>query len=122
MPVEVLTVDNPCDGIALYLRMKAEGHPHADRALELLTLNGGNSSGEGIAPDTVRMRLQPGCTAIIASDGVLADADDSWLKAMLESDTDDMKALARAVLKQAEKLYGAGDDMTVLTIRVEERA
>ena len=48
-PVEVLTVDNPCDGIALYLRMKAEGHPHADRALELLTLNGGNSSGEGIA-------------------------------------------------------------------------
>ena len=48
-PVEVLTVDNPCDGIALHLRMKAEGHPHADRALELLTLNGGNSSGEGIA-------------------------------------------------------------------------
>jgi MoaA/NifB/PqqE/SkfB family radical SAM enzyme len=31
-PVEVLTVDNPCDGIALYLRMKAEGHPNADRA------------------------------------------------------------------------------------------
>ena len=48
-PVEVLTVDNPCDGIALYLRMKAEGHPHADRARELLALNGGNSSGEGIA-------------------------------------------------------------------------
>ena len=48
-PVEVLTVDNPCDGIALYLRMKAENHPNADRAHELLTLNGGNSSGEGIA-------------------------------------------------------------------------
>ena len=48
-PVEVLTVDNPCDGIALYLRMKAEGHPHADDARELLALNGGNSSGEGIA-------------------------------------------------------------------------
>lgn len=47
-PVEVLTVDNHCDGIALYLRMKAEGHPNADRALELLTLNGGNSSGQGI--------------------------------------------------------------------------
>ncbi len=48
-PVEVLTVDNHCDGIALYLRMKNEGHPNADKALELLTLNGGNSSGEGIA-------------------------------------------------------------------------
>lgn len=47
-PVEVLTVDNACDGIALYLRMKAENHPNADQALELLTLNGGNSSGEGI--------------------------------------------------------------------------
>ena len=48
-PVEVLTVDNPCDGIALYLRMKAENHPNADRAYDLLALNGGNSSGEGIA-------------------------------------------------------------------------
>ena len=48
-PVEVLTVDNPCDGIALYLRMKAEGHPNAERAHDLLALNGGNSSGEGIA-------------------------------------------------------------------------
>ena len=48
-PAEVLTVDNPCDGIALYLKLKAEGHPQAERVLELLTLNGGNSSGEGIA-------------------------------------------------------------------------
>ena len=48
-PVEVLTVDNHCDGIALYLKMKAEGHPNAERARELLALNGGNSSGEGIA-------------------------------------------------------------------------
>ena len=48
-PVEVLTVDNPCDGIALYLRMKAEGHPNAACAPDLLALHGGNSSGEGIA-------------------------------------------------------------------------
>lgn len=48
-PVEVLTVDNHCDGIALYLKMKAEGHPNAEKALDLLTLNGGNSSGQGIA-------------------------------------------------------------------------
>ena len=48
-PVEVLTVDNHCDGIALYLKMKAEDHPNAERVRELLALNGGNSSGEGIA-------------------------------------------------------------------------
>ena len=48
-PVEVLTVDNHCDGIALYLKMKSEGHPNAERARDLLALNGGNSSGEGIA-------------------------------------------------------------------------
>ncbi len=47
-PVEALTVDNHCDGVALYLRMRAEGHPNAERTLELLRLNGGNSSGEGI--------------------------------------------------------------------------
>jgi radical SAM protein with 4Fe4S-binding SPASM domain len=48
-PVEVLTVDNHCDGIALYLKMAEENHPNAEKALELLTLNGGNSSGQGIA-------------------------------------------------------------------------
>ncbi len=47
-PVEVLTVDNACDGVALYLKMAAEGHPNTGKTLELLTLNGGNSSGEGI--------------------------------------------------------------------------
>lgn len=85
------------------------------------TLAAGLSTEDGIAPDVVRMRLRPGSMAVIASDGVIADRDDSWLKAMLEEDYEDMKALARAVLKEAETLYGALDDMTVLTVRVEER-
>ena len=33
-----------------------------------------------------------------------------------------MKQLARTILRAAEKLYGASDDMTVLTVRVEQRA
>jgi len=48
-PLEVLTVDNHADGPYLYLKLLAEGR--ADRAaqvLELLRLNGGNSSGRGI--------------------------------------------------------------------------
>ena len=86
------------------------------------TLAAGLSAGEGTAPDVVRMRLKPGCTAVIATDGVLVDAEDDWLKALLLRGFDDMKALARSVLKEAESQYGATDDMTVVTVRVEERA
>ena len=45
---EVLTVDNHCDGPYLYLRMKREGNPRADGVMELLKMNGGNSTGLGI--------------------------------------------------------------------------
>ncbi len=85
------------------------------------TLAAGLSAGEGTAPDVVRMRLKPGCTAVIATDGVIADSEDEWLKNLLLQGFDDMKSLARAVLKQAQELYGALDDMTVVTVRVEER-
>ncbi|MCQ2388122.1 MAG: radical SAM protein [Kiritimatiellae bacterium] len=52
-PVEVLTVDNHCDGPYLYERACAEGPGFARRSpesmLALLKLNGGNASGSGIA-------------------------------------------------------------------------
>ena len=85
------------------------------------TLAVGLTAGDGIAPDLVRMRLRPGSTAIIASDGVIVDAEDDWIKNLLMRGFDDMKALARSTLKEAEKVYGANDDMTVVTVRVEER-
>lgn len=49
--VEILTVDNHCDGPYLYLRMKREQHPRARQVLDMLTWNGGGrySSGVGIA-------------------------------------------------------------------------
>ena len=46
--MEVLTVDNHADGPFLYLRMLGEGSPRAGQVLELLRMNGGNSSGVGI--------------------------------------------------------------------------
>lgn len=46
--VEVLTVDNHADGPYLYLRMKKEDSPRAGEVLDLLGMNGGNSSGVGI--------------------------------------------------------------------------
>ncbi len=45
---EILTVDNHADGPYVYLRMKREGSVRAEKALELLRMNGGNSSGHGI--------------------------------------------------------------------------
>jgi len=47
-PVEVLTVDNHCDGPYLYLRLRRENPGRAADVLELLRMNGGNSSGVGI--------------------------------------------------------------------------
>ena len=48
-PKEVLTVDNHADGVYLYLRLLRENPARAQEALELLRMNGGNSSGVGIA-------------------------------------------------------------------------
>ena len=93
------------------------------RRIEGETLAAGLSPGDGsgIAPDLVRMQLKPGSLALVASDGVLADAEDDWLKEMLNREEADMKTLAKLVLREAEKRFGAADDMTVVTVRVEER-
>lgn len=49
--VEILTVDQHCDGPALYLRMLKENHPRAQQVLDMLAWNGGGrySSGVGIS-------------------------------------------------------------------------
>lgn len=49
--IEILTVDNHCDGPYLYLRMLRERHPRAAQVLDMLAWNGGGrySSGVGIA-------------------------------------------------------------------------
>jgi radical SAM protein with 4Fe4S-binding SPASM domain len=47
-PTEVLTVDNHADGVYLYQRLLQEDPARAERVMELLEMNGGNSSGNGI--------------------------------------------------------------------------
>lgn len=47
--MEILTVDNHADAVYIYLKLKAEGSKLAFHTLDLLKLNGGNSSGKGIA-------------------------------------------------------------------------
>ncbi len=48
---EILTVDNHCDGVYLYMRMLRENHPRAEQVADMLRFNGGArySSGVGIA-------------------------------------------------------------------------
>ena len=48
-PMEVLTVDNHCDGPYVYFRLLKEGPKRAADVYELLQMNQGNSSGIGIA-------------------------------------------------------------------------
>lgn len=48
-PLEVLTVDNHADAPYLWMRMVREGHPRANDVLQLLHMNGGNSSGNGLS-------------------------------------------------------------------------
>jgi len=45
---EILTVDNHADGPFVYLELKREDPARAAKALELLSMNGGNASGSGI--------------------------------------------------------------------------
>jgi len=47
--IEVLTVDNHCDGPYLYLRLLRENPERAEQVMKLLIFNGGNSTGVGVA-------------------------------------------------------------------------
>lgn len=122
--VDLMCVDLFSGETCFYKYGAAPSYVKSGRSIKRIkceTLAAGLTGGDGIAPDIVRMRLRPGCTALIATDGVLADKEDAWLKELLLRGADDMKELARSVLKASEGLYGANDDMTVVTLRVEER-
>jgi radical SAM protein with 4Fe4S-binding SPASM domain len=48
MTKDILTVDNHCDGVAVYLRLKKAGSPRADEVLSLLQWNGGGAFSTGV--------------------------------------------------------------------------
>lgn len=82
----------------------------------------GLSAGEGSAPDVVKMKLKPGSIAVIASDGIMVQEDDRWLKTLLANWGDGgSKELASEMMTAAVKQYGRTDDMTVLTVFINER-
>ena len=76
----------------------------------------------GKTPDVMHMRLKPGSIAVIASDGVVSDGKDVWLRKLLEKTTaEDMKTLAGGVIRSAVREYGRNDDMTALAVKLEVR-
>lgn len=87
------------------------------------SLAAGICAGEGSAPDIVRMKLKPGNLALIASDGVMVEKNDAWLREiLLKAEGVDTKTLAKETLRTAVRQYGCEDDMTVLAVKVDERA
>lgn len=94
----------------------------AIRRIKGKSMAAGMMAGESAAPDVVRMKLRPGNVALIASDGVLAEDNDQWLRDVLaESDGQEMKALSLRALQAARERFGGSDDMTAMAIRVQER-
>jgi len=94
----------------------------AIRRVKCSSLAAGMLAGDDGTPDTVRMKLRPGNIALIASDGVLAENNDQWLRRILtDSDGLDTKEIARQTLRAAAARFGSADDMTALAIRVEVR-
>lgn len=125
--VDLMCVDLFTGETSFYKYGAAPSYVRTGKSVRRVTgesLAAGLMSGEGAAPDVVRMRLKPGSVAVIASDGVITGEDDAWLREQLrdEPDDKDMRSLAREVLRKAADEYGAGDDMTVLAVRVEARA
>lgn len=56
---EILTVDNHCDAIYLYLKLKEMNDNRAEEVLKLLKINGGNRSGIAIANIDWKGRVHP---------------------------------------------------------------
>jgi len=93
------------------------------RRFEGESLAAGLMSGQGALPDVVELRLDPGNFAIIVSDGILNGEDDGWLRTLAAGyEGKAAKELARMIVEQAAEKTGRRDDMTVLTVFLEERS
>ena len=123
--VDLLCIDLFSGDAAFYKYGAAPSYVRAGKQIRRVrceNMAAGLGTGSAGLPDIVKMRLHPGNLALIASDGVLAETEDGWIRSLLaESETEDMKGLARDTLQTAIKQYGCSDDMTVLALRVSKR-
>lgn len=73
-----------------------------------------------VTPAASRVRLMPGDTVLMASDGVMDAVDPQALDMLLTAPGDDMNALAEKILDLARLTEGCRDDMTAVCLRVRE--
>ena len=124
--VDLLCIDLFTGNAAFYKYGAAPSYVRSGKQIRRVrceSMAAGLSSDASALPDVIKMRLHPGNLALIASDGVIAEKNDAWLRKLLsESEGDNMKHLARETLKAALRQYGCTDDMTVLAVRVGQRS
>lgn len=123
--VDLMCVDLFTGETAFYKYGAAPSYVRSGKTVRRIrseSLAAGLAAGNDSMPDIVKIRLKPGSLALIASDGVLAESNDSWIRKLLaDYDGSDTKALARETLQTALKQYGCSDDMTVLAVRIDNR-
>lgn len=85
------------------------------------SLPAGLGEGTAIPTDRFTLRLSPGDTVLMVSDGICGTGADGWLREKLASfDGASPKDLARELI--TERPQDATDDRTALVIRIEKRA
>ncbi|MBR6259419.1 MAG: SpoIIE family protein phosphatase [Oscillospiraceae bacterium] len=77
----------------------------------------------GIEPERLHLRLSPGASVILLTDGVTAGLPDAWLReALLQLRDMTPQEKADAILKLSAEKFGEDDDMTAVVVALEERA
>lgn len=88
------------------------------------TMPAGLNTGEGGA-DVSRLRLEPGDSVVLVSDGIADTGEDGWIRqALARYDGSDPKSLSAELVQESARREGATDDCTavVLTVKARERA
>ena len=86
-------------------------------------LPAGLVDGDSTGPDRTALNLEPGDWVVLFSDGVASPDDDQWVRQCLEGYTgDNPKELTAALMAESERRVGAGDDRTVVAVRINRRA
>ena len=83
-------------------------------------LPAGLMAGESTGADVSKLRLEPGDSVVLISDGVAGPEEDGWIKtALAEYDGADPKSLAAGLIEGGAR--GAADDRTAVVLTVKER-
>ncbi len=85
-------------------------------------LPAGLAGGDGAAPDTARLRLEPGDWVLLVTDGLVGSDSDLWLRERFTGfEGDSPKDLTQLLLEESGSHGGGADDRTALALRIARR-